>query len=243
MTTPEILLLIFAIVLLIYSFVLVDKDKKSKVKPGSNEDKQSKLELSNDEITQLKERINKIISEEVSNAVIDADDKMSKISNEKIMAVNEFSNQLLEKIEQNNSEVVFLFNTLTQKEEDIKVVFSKMETIRRENKEFLEKLTNLMANKNKAKEQSVHKEVSSNVTTPKMNSDPQEDKAETMKKNNEDEAILFIDENPESTESVSSRKEEILRLYKEKNTILEISKQLSVGQGEVKLVIDLFAKK
>lgn len=246
MTTPEILLLILAIGLLVFSFVLVDKEKMSQVNHGVYEGGKPKPELSKEDIKELKEQINKLVAEELSNAVIDADDKMSKISNEKIMAVNEFSNQLLVKIEQNNSEVVFLYNTLTQKEEDIKVVFAKMETIRRENKEFLEKLATLMASKSKAKEPTEKKNVQANALVQKMNTDQGEVKSEEDQPsiNKEGDAFLFINEDKDNTDhSESNRKEEILKLYKDNKTILEISKQLNLGQGEVKLVIDLFAKK
>jgi hypothetical protein len=246
MTTPDVLLLILAIAFLVFSFALVDKEKKAKGKNDVNGGNKENTELSEEDIKELKEQINKLLTEEVSNAVIDADDKMSKISNEKIIAVNEFSTQILEKIEQNNNEVVFLFNMLTQKEEDIKATYSKMETIRRENKEFLEKLSALMANKNKAKEQVQQKDLPVNALKQTINTDKNEGKVETsnLQVNNEDDAILFINDTTTSTEVLeSNRNEEILRLNKNKKTILEISKQLNMGQGEVKLVIDLYAKK
>jgi type III secretory pathway component EscV len=243
MTTPEILLLIFAIVLLGFSFVLVDKDKKSKNSVYQNG--MEKPELSEEEIKALKDKIKTMLEDEVSNAVIDADDKMSKISNEKIMAVNDFSNQLLEKIEQNNNEVVFLYNMMTQKEDDIKTTFTKMDTIRRENKEFLEKLTTLMANKNRTKEQAIKKDNTANESLQKVNPEKLELKEELgLNISEEDDGILFIDEAIKSSDSPDyHRNDEILKMYKEKKTILEISKILNLGQGEVKLVIDLYAKK
>lgn len=243
MTTPEVLLLIFAIVLLGFSFVLVDKDKKPK--KVANQDGMEKPELSEEEIKALKDKIRSLLEDEVSNAVIDADDKMSKISNEKIMAVNDFSAQLIEKIEQNNNEVVFLYNMLTQKEEDIKTTFTKMESIRRENKEFLEKLTSLMANKNRTKDQVVKKDSSITELSSKSNSEKSEEKEVTMNHSTDDEdGIMFLNEASMSDEIPEHHhNDEILKLYKEKKTILEISKILNIGQGEVKLVIDLYAKK
>ena len=243
MTMPEVLLLIFAIVLLGFSFVLVDKEKKSKDRVYK--DGMDKPELSEEEIRVLKDRFKTMLEDEVSNAVIDADDKMSKISNEKIMAVSDFSNQLLEKIEQNNNEVVFLYNMMTQKEEDIKTTFTKMESIRRENKEFLEKLTNLMANKNRTKEQTVKKDNAANELVNKMSSEKSEVKNQTSNNDTvDDDGIMFLDEEPMSAETSDyNSNDEILKLYNEKKSVLEISKILSLGQGEVKLVIDLYAKK
>ncbi len=240
MTTPEVLLLIFAIVLLGLSFILVDKDKKTK---KVYQDGMDQPELSEDDIRALKDKMRATLEDEVSNAVIDAEEKMSKISNEKIMAVNDFSIQLLEKIEQNNNEVIFLYNMMTQKEEDIKTIFTKMETIRRENKEFLERVTTLMASKNRGKDQATKKDGTTNELSP--TTDTKNEKDETSAQSTvEDDGIMFIEEAAVSAETAEyTHNDEILRLHKEKKTILEISKILNIGQGEVKLVIDLYAKK
>jgi hypothetical protein len=68
----------------------------------------------------VKERIDTILSDKTDEAVVRVDDQLSLISNEKIMAVNDFSDQLLEKINENHKEVVFLYNMLGEKEEEIK---------------------------------------------------------------------------------------------------------------------------
>ena len=41
-------------------------------------------------------------------------------------------------------------------------------------------------------------------------------------------------------EDVRNNNERILRLYREGKTVLEIARELGLGTGEVKLVIDLF---
>jgi len=42
---------------------------------------------------------------------------------------------------------------------------------------------------------------------------------------------------------VTKHKDEIINLYKKQYSIRDISKQLGLGQGEVKLVLDLYANK
>ena len=42
---------------------------------------------------------------------------------------------------------------------------------------------------------------------------------------------------------MAERQEKILALYAENKSVREISKQLSMGQGAVKLIIDLYGKK
>ena len=46
------------------------------------------------------------------------EDQMNRLCNEKIMAIDEFSKQLLEKIENNHKEVVFMYNMLNEKEKE-----------------------------------------------------------------------------------------------------------------------------
>lgn len=51
-----------------------------------------------------------------------------------------------------------------------------------------------------------------------------------------------IEEDHNNSHSVMKKNEEILNLYSQGMSVLEISKKLGVGQGEVKLIIDLFGK-
>lgn len=78
---------------------------------------------------QVSDRIEAILSEKSEEAVIHADDQLSQISNEKIMAVSEFSDQILEKLKENHSEVVFLYNMLGEKEDEIKKLVSQPVTV------------------------------------------------------------------------------------------------------------------
>ena len=245
MSTTEILLLIVAIGLLILSFVLVDKDSRKK----GNE---YKPELTKDEIEQLKVQMQTIIEDAVTNSVIDADDKMSRISNEKIMAVNDFSVQLLEKMEQNNKEVVFLYDMLCKKEEDIKVTFSKMDAIRRENKEFLEKITSLMNNRKKGEpstQQRVNTQMQMMDTEALVESgditgqNTQKDQTKEGNPSELDDKIVFLEETVTTKELEEKRRAEIIELHLQKKSIRDISRQLGIGQGEVKLIIDLYAQK
>ena len=53
------------------------------------------------------------------------------------------------------------------------------------------------------------------------------------------EEFLLYDRNKRNDNSSNSNSE-IIALYKKGISILEISKMLSIGQGEVKLVVDLY---
>ena len=235
MSTPQIILLIVGVAFILLSFLLVDRPKAGKGQ-FSHVDSLN-YELSEEEKKKIRLQVQTVIEQEMSNRLIDAEDKLNQLSNEKIMAVNEFSTGVLEKIEINNSEVVFLFQMLKEKEEELKATFSKMETVRRDVKDLLDKISKLMATRNKT------------TSVPVKTEEHDESTEEKLKALEEAEAMEFIhkeksDENSEVDSSllVAKHKEEIIELYKNKYSVLDISKQLGLGQGEVKLVLDLYAK-
>lgn len=250
MSVTEIILLIVAIALLVLSCVMIDKDKED----TKEQEKEDKITLTKEEREAISAQLDEMVKEAVANHLIETDDKLGQITNEKIIAISDFSTQLLEKMELNQKEVVFLYDTLCQKQEEIKTTFTKMETIRRENKEFLEKLANLMASKGRVKvekknEKSMriepNEEPLKDMENRQVKNQAQfliHDAKENSDKNPEEEsAVQPVDESAEPEDK--SRKEEILKLYNKKVSIKDISKQLDIGQGEVKLIIDLYGKK
>ncbi len=122
------------------------------------------------------------------------------------MAVSEFSDQILEKIDRNHEEVVFLYKMLNDKEKEIKETVKEANIVQRLSKE--------------------------------QESDTVEAKAVEA-----DNPSFTSKEKDMSDSEVFNNNEEILSLYSEGKSIIEISRLLSLGQGEVKLVIDLFHNK
>ena len=174
----------------------------------------------------VSDRIAAILSEKSEEAVGRVDDQLSRISNEKIMAVSEFSDQLLEKMEQNHSEIIFLYNMLTEKEDEVKKLISKpirlVETPVRAG-EFLRR---------EEKELPSGKEAISGLEAAALAAITKKEPASQKKK-----AAPVVEQRRPAEENKNER---ILKLYKEGKSVLEISKELNLGQGEVKLVIDLF---
>ena len=60
----------------------------------------------------------------------ESEDKLEALSNDKIIAVGEYSDQILEKINSNHKEVVFLYQMLNEKEESLKSTANKLESVR-----------------------------------------------------------------------------------------------------------------
>ena len=72
-----------------------------------------------------------------------AEEKLNKLSNKKIMEFEEFANQTLEKIEINHKEVMFLYDMLNSKEESVKKIIADLQSLKNEVTELLQKDNNI----------------------------------------------------------------------------------------------------
>lgn len=215
MNMLEIFLIIIGVGLIVGSFVLSDKREKQN---DSKEETGSMIKRPIMDDIEERKRVEKIVEQFLSakkeEAVTNTDDELSRICNEKIMAVDEFSEQILEKIEENHKEVVFLYNMLNEKETELKELMQKRIIVKEEN----------------VKKETIQKE----------------NRREEQVKNRANQQAAIV---KEKVKKLEQRKEEIivennnpkiLELYQRGKTVTEIAKILNQGQGEVKLVIDLY---
>lgn len=238
MITIEIIMIIIGLSAVIASFVLSD-DKKSETK---------KPEIDETEIEKKIERAVKKTEESIMNK---ADEKFSQISNDKIMGFNEYSQEVFDKIEKNHQETVFLYNMLTEKEKEIQNLVHNVDMtnadLRDEAAKTYQEVKKQLSTVDDALKQ-IEVENVQNVSVSDDSDvasvlDDDEAKAiaeitESAAYNADEEDSLSNSENRES--NVSNSNSEIIALYKKGRSVLEISKMLSIGQGEVKLVIDLY---
>lgn len=76
------------------------------------------------EVDSAKEHIFDIIDESVTYAMEKTERSMERVTNEKIMAVNEYSDTVLEEINKNHKEVLFLYDMLNDKHDNLKETIS-----------------------------------------------------------------------------------------------------------------------
>lgn len=221
MTPAEIVLILIGVVILVISMFLVDKSKSNNSTKlndeESNNDGNDSGKLTKENINEIRKKVDLALSEVSEEILQTTEDKLSHLSNEKIIAVNDYSNLVLEKINQNHEEVIFLYNMLNEKEIELKDLIKEMESTKK-----VIKAANFE-----------HDEISSNPILV--------EECNEIKTNQEEKQQIELDnlmeENPENNNK------RILELYKQGNSTVEISKLLEIGQGEVKLVIDLFNKR
>ena len=224
MGLTEILLIVMGIAIFAASFIIPEnltKDKKREIKIP--EEKIRKL--IHKEIKQAKFQIEEKTEETISAATQKAERYMERISNEKIMAVQEYSDTVLGQINKNHEEAVFLYDMLNNKHIQLKNTAAEINHKVEDAKAELE---------NTILEQSVDI-LENNI----KNSYPEEEAAD-VEENDVEQETDCPEMESENSSDVGSNKETIIKLHEEGKSNIEIAKALGLGIGEVKLVIDLF---
>jgi len=115
----EIILLVSGAIVFILSFVI--PVKKEQLNEETKTLAQEEIrELVSREVEQVKSKMDEMSEEACQERIEKAQRSMERISNEKIMAVNEYSDTVLSEIQKNHQEVVFLYDMLNDKQSSLK---------------------------------------------------------------------------------------------------------------------------
>lgn len=262
MTGLEIIMLIIGIICFVGSFILTNDDTEPVTKRKSN----YKPELTKEQVDLLKEQVDEIVTNQMSMLEESTEAALDKISNTKIMEMNEYVETVFNEINKNHNETVFMYDMLNEKSKEIKNVVKEINTVKSQFdsagesiKADSESLENLIKEAEKAvKEMDIaikaayktkaaiasqqqseqEKPALDNVITPQIF----EQKSNMSNiKETEQEMEYMAKAEPETAMS-SNCNEQILLMHSQGKSNLEIAKILNLGMGEVKLVIDLFKK-
>ena len=273
MNITELILLIFGGIVFTVSFFLPSGGKKEK--DGiSKADEEEIKEIIGREVEEAKTQISDIVDETITYSMEKTERSMERLTNEKIMAVNEYSDTVLEQINKNHKEAVFLYDMLNDKHENLKSTVSEAVKTASEVKQTVK---DAEVTAREAKEQAVEikeqipapvpekefvpiqvprVEVTDGSATAEIEKEPEKPKRKkTRKVKTEASASKEEAVDPEKTEKASkvdlsmaapgktggrNSNERILELHKAGKSNMAIAKELGLGIGEVKLVIDLF---
>lgn len=218
MGAMEVFLIITAVIVIAVSFCIKEKSDKNEDEKKSGQD-------------EVKAVTQEMIKEEIQNQLAMISDdmlenteaKLDKIANQKIMAVGNYSEDVLKNIEENHNEVMFLYNMLNDKETTLKNTVRDIEAV----KVSVRKMADNVENDVQAWENEIK-------FSPEEETVPAEDKKEQPSQ----ETVLEMEDAEE--EDQRSNKEKILELYRQGKSNIEIAKRLNLGVGEVNLVLGLF---
>lgn len=241
----QVIILIIGAIVFTVSFFIPDKQVSSK-EIREKEEKAIK-EIIEKELSGIRQRIDEVTEESIERAKDTTERQMDRITNEKMMAINEYSDTVMTEIHKNHEEAVFLYDMLNNKHAQVKTTAAELnQTIK------LSKQTQSAVKSKSAEKESkaTDKEVKGKETAAKKKA---EVIAEPEASINEPsfEPIAIKDTAPvvdttgiemmfASDSSESNSNDQILELHKAGKSNMAIARELGLGIGEVKLVIDLF---
>ncbi|MGN0166941.1 MAG: DUF6115 domain-containing protein [Acetatifactor sp.] len=251
MGVMEIILLIAGGIIFTLSFFIPAKGEK--VSEGSEKLAQEEIrQLVSQELEAVRSHVDEVVDEAVSYAMEKTERSLERLSNEKIMAVNEYSDTVLAEIHKNHEEAMFLYdmlnskhvnlkNTVSEVDRTVKEAEEKVSTFRRlapEAVEVPEKEDRAVSdgkadNTGNVGKMKTPKDGGKTKSTEKGRGVPE---VKTMEPETAGR-VSFMDETDEDGHNSN---EKILELYKQGKSRVAIAKELGLGVGEVKLVLDLF---
>lgn len=183
-------------------------------------------ELSKDELGRIIDGALSDASSKVEEAIqtqIDASSEqveraLEKETNEKIMAISEYSDTVMENMNKTHNEIMFLYNMLNDKHAELTGLATDLQKIAANVKSIQDGLT-----KKKAPE-----------PVPVAKPESVEEKVETKEQKI---PVVKKKENPDTEENHTGK---ILEMRKKGMQSVEIAKALGVGLGEVNLVLGLY---
>ncbi len=243
MAVLEIALLIIGVVLLIGSFFITEKLSNSEV--------QKMAELSDDEIKKIlekrlqaaDERIEGKIDEVIDESVGRVERSLDKETNEKIMAIHEYSDTVMDEMNKTREEITFLYSMLNDRHGEMTEMAGD-----------LQELIHQAGDARKSAQQEeaappVQKQPEKPIPTPIV---PEREMSasevfaeELLSEETAAETESEIAEGSVSDEEFGgegNHNGRILELAAQGMDAVTIAKELSLGTGEVQLVLDLFRR-
>ena len=242
----EIVLLIAGIIIFTGSFFLPLGGEKN----TGIDQKAAKEEihgLVEEEMNNVRSKMQDKMEETSEDAIEKAERALERLTNEKIMAVNEYSDTVLQEIHKNHEEAMFLYDMLNSKHANIKDTVSKMDKAVKaaENKTTENKAAE---NKAAAEKTATDKTATDKTATDKTATDKTAGTVaeEKTADASQTESLIQPENSPEigfmgeTVQEGQNNNEKILEMHRQGKSTVAIAKELGLGVGEVKLVIDLY---
>lgn len=232
MSTIEIVLLVIGVVMMVASFFVTEK--------LSNQDLDKVAELSTEEMRRILERsltdaqvkvdnmVDQVIDHSIEKSMEVVERALDKETNEKMRAITEYSDTVLESIHKTHNEVMFLYSMLNDKHSELTKYAGSLAQLAINLEELQNNIQNMVSHSddilNRVQE-SAETPVPG-MMEPDLTDIPRAEPAEEVSGDLADENM--------------NHNQRILDMYRKGKTDVDIAKELGLGVGEVKLVIGLF---
>ncbi len=253
MTTLEIILLVLGALIFIGSFIVPEtKSEMDEVDKGLTQEQIR--EMLKEEVKSVRGQVEDTMEETVSYSMEKTERALERITNEKLSAISEYTETVLTDIHKSHEEVLFLYDMLNDKHENIKETATEVNKAVKEANEALQEADIVKKEVSEAAqaldEAFKPMEISGLEKLQQAASAAEAEKPEktekkkaqkTVEKKTTKTEVSNISLQFDSAQGTSdNNNERILQLHQKGKSNMAIAKELGLGVGEVKLVIDLF---
>lgn len=230
MTGLQIAMIMIGIVCLIGSFFVSEKLSKADLEEMKKMSDEEIKDIIDSKMQEAASQIDERLQEKVDLATAQMERSGEKETNEKIMAISEYSDTVLSSMNKSHDEIVFLYDMLNEKQERVTELMKELtlmqSAVAQMEKTLDDKL--LKTGVSMEEEAEVLQQENPDAIEPKQTL---EEAFRTQVSSND----VGLDEEPQQNE-------QILSLYREGMSEVDIAKQLGRGLGEIKLVLGLFGE-
>lgn len=247
MVILEVVLLICGILCVAVGFLPSD-DKKVQESP-----KQEKVSLSEKQKDEIRRQVNELVSEELDAINERTEASLDKISNTKILEMNDYADTVMGEINKSHNEAVFLYDMLNEKAKEVKNTVKDVNMAKHEVKKMHSDITAEMQQEEQVMAplqqetqtvRDIAKERLSQLV--KMSNEKARISEEQGKTQNQADSLKSIVSGEQKEEMIKDTEdgsmESIIYLYRKGMSVREIAKKLGIGVGEVSLIIGLHDK-
>lgn len=234
MNAIEVFLIIAGIICVIVSVVMNFSEQSEKKENVISTD------LTDEQKNKIKQQVDGIIESQVNDLSEKTEAALDKISNTKILEMNEYAESVLGEINRNHNETVFLYDMLNEKAKEIKTTVKDVNNAKKQVEKIhadVKETDDIVVN--------VHDKTYNGGYTDKDTKDTAKERLTALAKKNDDkikssDGRKKVNRQAEKLAPEMSNNEKILKLNEKGIAVKEIAKQLNLGIGEVKLVIELY---
>ena len=217
MTGIEIVLIIIGIVFLLGSFLVSDRLSQKDIDQISKLSEDELRMIIQKQLGNADAKVEETIDNKMDDAMELSERAMEKLSNEKIMAISEYSETVLDSMDKTHNEIMFLYSMLNDKHKELTDLAGELSRFSAQMKATEDAALQKLAD--------AAEKLEEEVTVP-QDVDSERALAEAVKQ--------------QTGDTERNHNEDILFLHSMGKTDVEIAKQLGLGLGEVKLVIGLY---
>lgn len=215
MTGVELLLLLIGAVFMIGSFFVTEKLSVSELNKIAEMSEGELKSIVNHDLERVSARIEEAIDGKLEETLEKSERALERETNEKIMAINEYSDTVVESMNKTHNEIMFLYNMLNDKHTELTGLTADLQRLAADIRNVQENAPTAAARVPEA-----------GMPEPADFLEPEAEPDEI------DPAKL--------EDAKENHYNEILALHKEGVRDVEIAKKFGLGLGEVRLVIGLY---